>query len=61
MRIILDPFILSSVIPDSFIQIVPNTFGWYQINPTTSVDNDDNNKAIKLISITFYFKLVFQI
>ncbi|MFM9825410.1 hypothetical protein [Flavobacterium sp.] len=53
MRNILEPFIFSSVIPASFIQIVPKTLGWYQINPTTSVESADNSIAIKLISIGF--------
>ena len=52
---ILAPFIFSSVNPDSFIQMVPNTFGLYQINPITRVDNAATINAKKLISIMIWF------
>lgn len=47
----LAPCIFSIGVPDSFIQIVPKTFGLYQIAPTTKVDSEAKAKAKKLISI----------
>jgi hypothetical protein len=56
----LAPFIFSSVNPDSLIQIVPNTFGLYQINPITNVDNAATNSAKKLISIGLVLLISFS-
>ena len=38
-------FIFSSVMPDSRIQMVPKTFGLYQIKPTISVENEATASA----------------
>ncbi len=56
MTTILLPFIFSSVMPASFIQIVPKTFGLYQINPTKSDDNAARINAKKLKFIMVLFK-----
>ena len=45
----------SSVKPISFIQMVPKTFGLYQMNPTTKEDNAATKMANKLNSIIVCF------
>ena len=51
MATLFNPFPSSGVIPVSFIQILPKTFGLYQINPTTNDDNAASSNAKKLIFI----------
>ena len=52
---ILDFFSYSSVIPFSFIQMVPNTFGLYQTNLSKSVIMEETKIAKKLYGILLYF------
>ena len=52
----------SSVIPISFIQMVPKTLGLYHTNPTTKLEREATKIAGKLISsiIDIVYWLVYQ-